>query len=325
MLEESHMYNGYWKFGTYDDDKRTHARGLDTPESVLLEQDRGDKSYDDIEIRWVPGLNDPYLRRPISGSAAQHLESIYEIRRIMGKPMSLRDQVPVYPNEPHAGLKQFWENKERMKQSVLPVDPALTSSRAPDPSPLGDGPSPEMQNPSRPESLPFDNTHSRNASVDYVVGNKQAANLKNPALLEHRSQHYMVPDRPNLSDQVGTGSNLVLRPGDRKMSQSTLLTRPMEVTPIVSQADPASTQCEQPDRSGVDPPADLDNDQTSRVHLKPNVYADSKRFSAVTQLPSQEMNSDLELPCMDCELHNGHTQDCHLGSTICCCNHADVN
>ncbi|KAH7345875.1 hypothetical protein BKA66DRAFT_576870 [Pyrenochaeta sp. MPI-SDFR-AT-0127] len=128
VVDESHMLNGYWKFGSYADDRSAHARGLDTPESVLLAQDRGEESYDDIAIRWIPGMNNLYLKRPLSGSAAQHLETIYETKRILGEPMSLRNQVPVYSNQPHNALKQFWENKERMEQKNRPTTPTLSTS-----------------------------------------------------------------------------------------------------------------------------------------------------------------------------------------------------
>lgn len=91
-----HIRNGYWRFCTYDDDRRAYNRGLASPEAVLIAQDVGDGVYDDIMLRWVPGELDSG-NKPTVGTAAAHLETIYNERRIVGKPLSFRGSVPLYP------------------------------------------------------------------------------------------------------------------------------------------------------------------------------------------------------------------------------------
>ncbi|KAF9694886.1 hypothetical protein EKO04_006902 [Ascochyta lentis] len=87
--------NGYWKFNSYDDDRRAYKCGLYTPEAVLIAQDVGDGVYDNITLRWVSGKLDPE-NRPTVGTAAAHLEAIYNERRILGKSLSFRGRVPLY-------------------------------------------------------------------------------------------------------------------------------------------------------------------------------------------------------------------------------------
>ncbi|XPS76197.1 hypothetical protein M3J09_008253 [Ascochyta lentis] len=90
-----HTMNGYWKFNSYDDDRRAYKCGLYTPEAVLIAQDVGDGVYDNITLRWVSGKLDPE-NRPTVGTAAAHLEAIYNERRILGKSLSFRGRVPLY-------------------------------------------------------------------------------------------------------------------------------------------------------------------------------------------------------------------------------------
>lgn len=91
-----HTKNGYWRFCTYQDDRRAYERGLSTPEAVLIAQDVGDGTYDDILLRWVSGELDTG-NKPTVGTAAAHLETIYSERRLLGKSLSFRGRVPLYP------------------------------------------------------------------------------------------------------------------------------------------------------------------------------------------------------------------------------------
>ena len=114
-----HTRNGYWKFSTYEDDQRAYAWGFRAPEDVLIAQDVGDGAYNDIILRWVPGTLDEG-NKPTVGTAAQHLETIYNERRILGKSLSFRGRVPLYP----IGTDQRLINHRLMRygaqKSVLP-------------------------------------------------------------------------------------------------------------------------------------------------------------------------------------------------------------
>ncbi|KAF1850832.1 uncharacterized protein K460DRAFT_423380 [Cucurbitaria berberidis CBS 394.84] len=120
--DQTHFYAGYWRFGSYEDDRRAHARGFMTPEAVLVEQDRGDESYNGISLRWVWGANNPMIM-PLTGSAAQHLQTIYEIRQLLGMSTSLRGQVPLYPVSQDVRVRQYWERKAQHQSTSCRPQP----------------------------------------------------------------------------------------------------------------------------------------------------------------------------------------------------------
>ena len=91
-----HEQKGYWRFHSIEDERRAFVLGLSTPEMVLLAVDRGDGPFDEIVLRWLPGSLDKG-NKPSIGTAAAHLQSICNERRILGRPLSFLGRVPTYP------------------------------------------------------------------------------------------------------------------------------------------------------------------------------------------------------------------------------------
>ncbi|KAF1361969.1 hypothetical protein EJ07DRAFT_153549 [Lizonia empirigonia] len=149
-----HSTNGYWRFCTHDDDRRTYERGLNTPEAVLIAQDAGDGVYDDIMLRWVPGELDPG-NKSIVGTAAAHLETIYNERKLLGKPLSFRGRVPVYPISTDQRLVNYRLTRCGVQQGVL-LETTLASPTLRRPEPEIDRLSndDEQMSPHTTESLP---------------------------------------------------------------------------------------------------------------------------------------------------------------------------
>jgi hypothetical protein len=124
QLDDSHRMNGFYRFSTVADERYAYARGYLNPEDVLRAVEIGETSLEDINLRWFPGLVDTNMKLPRAGSPAQHIKSIYEARQYLGKPVSSRTHVPLYPVDPR--LKHFWE-AERASRSpaiVTTADPA---------------------------------------------------------------------------------------------------------------------------------------------------------------------------------------------------------
>jgi hypothetical protein len=96
IVNPIHELKGYWRFHSIEDDRRAFSLGLSTPEMVLLAVDRGDGLFDEIILRWLPGSMDKG-NKPSVGTAAAHLQSIYNERKLVGKPLSFRGRVPTYP------------------------------------------------------------------------------------------------------------------------------------------------------------------------------------------------------------------------------------
>ena len=119
LLDQTHLRTGYWKFSSFEDDRRAHNHGFSTPEEILIAQDRDDGSYDNISLRWIRGEDDANLSMVLVGSAAQHLETIYELRGILGMPMSFQGQIPFYPTGQDIRLKKYWEMKQSAKQTAV--------------------------------------------------------------------------------------------------------------------------------------------------------------------------------------------------------------
>ncbi|KAF1915425.1 hypothetical protein BDU57DRAFT_273071 [Ampelomyces quisqualis] len=107
--DDSHLRNGYWRFNSLQDEHLAYFRGLRTPEDLLRAVDRGDGTHEDISLRWIPGQIDTVLKRSIAGFAGQHLREIYDMRRFLGKPLSFRNQVPLYPVHPR--MREYWDTR----------------------------------------------------------------------------------------------------------------------------------------------------------------------------------------------------------------------
>ena len=123
-----HMRNGYWRFSTYDDDRCAYQHGLNTPEAVLIAQDVGDGAYNDIMLRWVPGELDT-SNKPSVGTAAAHLETIYNERRLLGKSLSFRGRVPLYPISTDQKLINYRLTRYGTQKGVLPGTALMSASR----------------------------------------------------------------------------------------------------------------------------------------------------------------------------------------------------
>ncbi|OSS43690.1 hypothetical protein B5807_11516 [Epicoccum nigrum] len=122
-----HVQNGYWKFPTVEDERRAYELGLNNPEAILIAQDVGDGTYDSIMLRWVPGELDP-INKPSVGSAAVHLETIYNERRMLGKTLSFRGQVPLYPISSDPRLLKYRLTRYGIQKGALHHNTLLSSS-----------------------------------------------------------------------------------------------------------------------------------------------------------------------------------------------------
>jgi hypothetical protein len=116
QLKTSHLAGGYWRFQSTDDDRRAYARGFTTPEDVLCAAESTSEGFDEIFIRWIRGANDPNIRMALSGNPSQHLQTIYELRLLLGLPVSSRGQIPLYPISTEPRLRQYWEAKFRAQR-----------------------------------------------------------------------------------------------------------------------------------------------------------------------------------------------------------------
>ncbi|KAF2854373.1 hypothetical protein T440DRAFT_465344 [Plenodomus tracheiphilus IPT5] len=152
IVSESQVRRGYWRFASIEDDHRAYACGLSTPEDVLVEQDRGQASLDDIILRWMPGSDqtDTYgLSLNLIGPASSHLNTLYELRTLLGQPMSFRGQIPAYPISEDSRIKQYWIAKVSNQQLK-----ALNAAKEVDSSaPITPGRAPSSSNAQAPTNL----------------------------------------------------------------------------------------------------------------------------------------------------------------------------
>ncbi|CAA9958152.1 hypothetical protein PTMSG1_01724 [Pyrenophora teres f. maculata] len=118
-----HLIAGYWIFRYKKDEQRAHARGIWEPEQILMATELGQSNYEDIEIRWMRGYNDPNATMALAGTASWHLGAINEIRRLLGWPLSSRDHTPIYPSGTDARLKRYWDAKYALLHPQLLVAP----------------------------------------------------------------------------------------------------------------------------------------------------------------------------------------------------------
>ncbi|KAF2823895.1 hypothetical protein CC86DRAFT_61590 [Ophiobolus disseminans] len=130
--DDSHRHNGYWRFASRQDEHRAYETGLHTPEDILVGVADGDGPYNDIRLRWVPGYIDPNMQGAMVGNARAHLVDLFDIRRFLGKELSFRGQVPLYPA--HPALKEFWERRRAvLRAQEQPARPTTlrTSTHSP--------------------------------------------------------------------------------------------------------------------------------------------------------------------------------------------------
>ncbi|KAH6848455.1 hypothetical protein BKA58DRAFT_348979 [Alternaria rosae] len=180
QLDPSHLEGGYWRFQSIDDDRRAMARGFTTPEDVLQAADSSEDRFDEIIIRWVRGANDASFKMAMSGTAHQHLQTIYELRSMLRLPMSSRGQVPLYTISTNPRLRQYWEAKYRA-QRPTPIDPAIQLPERPmsssvTPGPVNLTPSQAQQaEPSKSKSPVGRVTRARSAKLSQAARPKPAA------------------------------------------------------------------------------------------------------------------------------------------------------
>lgn len=180
QLDPSHLEGGYWRFQSIDDDRRAMARGFTTPEDVLQAADCSEDRFDEIIIRWVRGANDASFKMAMSGTAHQHLQTIYELRSMLRLPMSSRGQVPLYPISTNPRLRQYWEATYRA-QRPTPIDPAIQLPERPISSPVTPGPvhstpsQAQHAEPSKPKSPVGRVTRARSAKLSQAARPKPAA------------------------------------------------------------------------------------------------------------------------------------------------------
>lgn len=122
-----HLKNGYWRFSTCDDNQRAHLHGFTNPEQVLKAQDAGDGEYNDIVLLWVPGELDTNNKTSV-GTAAVHLQTIYNERKLLGKTLSFRGAVPLYPVSTDPQLLQYRLTRYGIQKGKLPNDLLSSSS-----------------------------------------------------------------------------------------------------------------------------------------------------------------------------------------------------
>lgn len=127
--DEAHLQNGYWKFAAIDDDRRAYERGMDKPEDVLRAQDVRDGAHDDIMLRWVPGKLDETNSKPLVGTAAAHLETIYNERKLLGMSLSFQGRVPIYPISKDTKLTNYRLTRYGIQKGILPETTLLSPVR----------------------------------------------------------------------------------------------------------------------------------------------------------------------------------------------------
>jgi hypothetical protein len=130
QCDPEHEKNGYWRFATYGDDQRAHLRGFCNPEEILQAQNAGDGQYDDIFLLWVPGNLDNDNKTSI-GTAAMHLKTIYNERKLLGKTLAFRGAVPLYPISTDPRLLQYRLTRYGIQKGKLPDDLLSPTSRPP--------------------------------------------------------------------------------------------------------------------------------------------------------------------------------------------------
>ena len=171
-----HHKNGYWQFSTYLDDQRAHMRGFHNPEEVLKAQDAGDGEYDDIILLWKPGQLDTSNKTSM-GTAAVHLQTIYNERKLLGKTLSFRGAVPLYPVSTDPRLLQYRLTRYGIQKGKLPNDLLSPTSPPPDTrsmQPMSPAPPPSTTN------TPIDSPSHATGHVSQAIPSLASKALPSP-------------------------------------------------------------------------------------------------------------------------------------------------
>ncbi|KAH9872765.1 hypothetical protein J1614_005159 [Plenodomus biglobosus] len=230
--DESHRRWGYWNFASFEDEQRAYACGLSRPEDILVQEDRSAVSSDDIILRWMPGSKETGIKCMLIGPATYHLRTLYELRKLVGQPMSFRGQIPVYPISQDPRIKQYWAAVESLQQlKILAGDTVIDLSISTHPPRLVPGPgnAPGSSNvakstfkpPTRPYTSPYPLQNQRPNSSEYQNALRISDNFRlQPSQRPAVSPFAPPAGRLSLSTPRNIPRAIAPRPLDKPISQS---------------------------------------------------------------------------------------------------------
>lgn len=185
------------------------ACGFTTPEEVLcaVDSNEDEDDYDDIIIRWIRGADDSNVKMALSGTATQHLQTIYELRALLGLPISSRGRIPLYPISTNPRLKQYWEANYRLRRPA-PIDSAGQQSDRQIPSllTLGSGHScsshPQHASPASRKPPEGQTTRARSVEIFHkaLPTPTRATRLQQEPGAPGVSTNHILPARPSSGD-----------------------------------------------------------------------------------------------------------------------------
>jgi hypothetical protein len=293
VVHPIHELKGYWRFHSIEDDRRAFSLGLSTPEMVLLAVDRGDGLFDEIILRWLPGSMDKG-NKPSVGTAAAHLQSLYNERKLVGKPLSFRGRVPTYPivTDPTDPTLLDLLNYRLVKYGLEKGNPQVTSI------------------------VEMHKQYARSSGEVAMSAGKQngsAARQSSPGLLSP-------------AFQGASSDSLALPVTDKHQDLSVPLDPDLFGPPT-----PHTRSSQQPRLSGskLHPDSNSSTDGAIKRILRPasapsspNRDPVSFESATVTIAESPEQAREFaefsgminDLPCMDCDEVGCHAWDCNIGS-----------
>ena len=330
-VDTVHTQNGYWKFPTVEDERRAYELGLNNPEAVLIAQDVGDGTYDNIMLRWVPGGLDP-MNKPSVGSATAHLETIYNERRMMGKTLSFRGQVPLYPISSDPRLLKYRLTRYGIQKGALPQNTLLSSSAR---SSLHEPPTPLAT----PEENVRDPAGQTLGSVPAQAQDDWSSQADTPVSIPQWHSKVVLPySKPKVQPSAITTTTEPLNTdgdtvSDKDMRRSIMSRnihpKASSPSPIPSEYTPLQTSdtSESPRHFGMELGEDqnmsietggLDDEDATTIQREGDWLADApvddELGPAITDLDQiRTYEAQLAaLPCMDCGCINSHAPQCWI-------------
>ncbi|KAF1933624.1 uncharacterized protein M421DRAFT_1008 [Didymella exigua CBS 183.55] len=333
-----HLQNGYWKFSTNDDDRRAFLRGMSGPEDVLKAQDAGDSDYDDIMLRWVPGELDE-SNKLLVGTAAAHLQTICNERKLLGKTLSFRGAVPLYPLCTDPRLFQYRVARYGIQKGLLPNNllaptsppPGISTSQTKSPRTallVTSTPISSHSHLTR-RSSPTVVTPARRPSSPSIQSETARPSCLEPAAAVPSSDHAQVRSSPFVADREHVGTNA--RSGSVEQLQTSLVTKQhyrnsSPLDPQVIHEDVASTPAvdltDNPamyrsEERSLDENDDKDDSEVCYTHDN-DVAADDATDNVGHLSLAASTHADLfraqmaALPCIDCGCLGAHASDCWI-------------
>jgi hypothetical protein len=333
-------------FHAVDDERRAYELGLNSPEAVLIAQDVGDGTYDNIMLRWAPGeLNLSSV--PYVGSATAHLETIYDERKMMGKTLSFRGQVPLYPTSSDPRLLRLTRSID-VQKGALPQYSFLSSSARSSlqvpPTPLA---TPE-ESIRDPAGRVFGSAHTqtqddRSSQADTPVSIPQLhSNLVLPYSISpvQPSAGSTTTGPPNMDSDAASDEDMrrsiISRNIHPKASSPSPI--PSEYTPLRTSDTSESSRHDEMDWEGdqnistirggsgdedataiADAPVDDElgpaiTDLEQREYWLADAPVDDGLGPAITDLEQiRKYEAQIAaLPCMDCNFINSHAPECWI-------------